>query len=260
MVVKTFIDRAAIDPAKDPNGHSMRYAHEYIIHCALFRMKSHKAFMHAKKTGLLRLPCSTTIRKTLSSSECKFGFNTLALEHMREVQKGLLPHERWGCLLVDEISIKKDFRFDTRSLLWKGVVDYGGATEIMVPNGLSDHVLVFVFRPFLASWIQPFAWFATKGGASGSTLVQLIIKGISALYDVAGAIVVSNVFDGFSTNMNALTQFGISGEIGGNTSIEHPYDENVQINFLVDVPHLLKCTRNHMLKYKAVHVNKISYV
>jgi hypothetical protein len=60
----------------------------------------------------------------------------------------------------------KGLDFDTRTLTWKGIVDYGGELSIMVPNGLADHILVFVFRLYLASWIQPFAWFGTKGGAS----------------------------------------------------------------------------------------------
>lgn len=255
MTFKTFIVRAAIDPAKDPKGHTMKYTHEYVIHCGLFRMKSNQAYTYARKTRLLRLPSPSTIRRLLSSSECKFGFNELALEHILQALKGLKPHERWGCLLWDEITIKKDLRFDTRSLKWKGIVDYGGATKIMVPNGLSDHVLVFVFRPFLGSWIQPFAWFATKGGASGSLLVELIMKAISALFDSAGAIVTAGVLDGYSTNVNAVLQFGVTGTEDGNCSIAHPYDDKVQIHFLVDVPHLLKCTRNHMLKHKVVQVS-----
>ena len=52
----------------------------------------------------------------------------------------------------DEIT--KNLQFDTRTLKWVGVSDYGGVVDIMIPNGMADHVLV-VFRPYLGGWIQP---------------------------------------------------------------------------------------------------------
>ncbi|KZR96174.1 Cell division protein ftsj [Daphnia magna] len=151
----------------------------------------------------------------------------------------------------DEISITKDMRFDTRSLKWKGIVDYAGETTIMVPNGLADHVLMFVFRPFLQGWIQPFAWFGTKGGAPGAVLLELVTKSIVRLFN-AGAIVKACVCDGFSTNKSLYTSFGISGTEHGCTSMSHPLDDSVRIHCLIDVPHLLKCTQNHMIKHKKV--------
>jgi hypothetical protein len=80
----------------------------------------------------------------------------------------------------------------------------------MVPNGLADHVLVFVFRPFYKGWIQPFAWFGTKGGASGTVLVELVTKNIARLFQ-AGAIKKASVCDGFSTNKKLYSHFGVSG-------------------------------------------------
>ncbi|XP_045028558.1 uncharacterized protein LOC123471390 [Daphnia magna] len=178
QVVKMFIAKAAIDPAHDKHRRTMRFEHSFLIQCAILRMKSHTAYVHLRANGLLPLPSLSTMRRLLSSAECKFGFNSLALEHISEASKGLQPFERWGTLMWDEISITKDMRFDTRSLKWKGIVDYAGETTIMVPNGLADHVLMFVFRPFLQGWIQPFAWFGTKGGAPGVVLLELVTKSI----------------------------------------------------------------------------------
>ncbi len=90
----------------------------------------------------------------------------------------------------DEISITKDMKWDNKSLKWKGIVDY---------------ILVFVFRPFFKGWIQPFAWFGTKGGAPGTVLLELVKKSIARLFQ-AGAITKASVCDGFSTN-NAVFPF-----------------------------------------------------
>ncbi len=120
----------------------------------------------------------------------------------------------------------------------------------MVPDGLADHVLLFAFRPFLGGWIEPFAWFGTKG-AKGDVLVELITKAISCLFQ-SGAIVSACMSDGCSTNKSAMKQFGITGKVGETTSIAHPMDDTLVVYFLVDVPHLLKCTRNHLYNHKAV--------
>ena len=134
-------------------------------------MKSNEAYVHLRANRLLPVPRLSTIRRILSSSECKFGFNTLALQHISEALKGLDDYKRWGTLMWDEISSTKDLRFDSRTLKWKGITDLAGETTIMVQNGIADHVLVFFF-----GWIQPFAWFGTKGGAPGTVLQELVLK------------------------------------------------------------------------------------
>lgn len=254
MIVETFIRKAAIDPIKDPFGKTMRYSDEFLISCTLLRMKSHKAFDFLKRNLMLPLPDPNAIRRRLSSTECKFGLNELALEHMFEALKDVEEWERWGCLMWDEMAITKDLRFDATTLKWKGIADLGGETTIMVPNSLADHVLVFVFRPFLGGWIQPFAWYGTTGGAKADVLVQLITKAIACLFQ-HGAIVSACVSDGYSTNKSAMKELGITGEEGSKTFITHPMDDNLQVYFLVDVPHLIKCTRNHMLNHKQVQVS-----
>lgn len=213
-VFKTFIAKVAIDPIRDKGFRGIRYEHSHKIQCVLLKMKSNKAYVHLRANRLLPLPSSPTIRRMLSSSECKFGFDSLALCHIGEALQGKQPHERWGSLMFDEMSITKDMKFDTRTLTWKRIVDYAGNTSVMLPNGVADHVLVFVFRPYLGSWIQPFGWFGTKGGASGVVLVETVIKSMACLFN-AGAIVKNCVCDGFSSNKSMITQFGISGSKKG---------------------------------------------
>lgn len=70
--------------------------------------------------------------------------------------------------MLDEMTCTKELNFDTRTLVWKGIVDYGGELHVPVPNGICDHVLVFAAQVFKGKpkwWIQPFAWFGTKGAA-----------------------------------------------------------------------------------------------
>ena len=101
-------------------------------------MKNNKAYLHIRKNGLFPLPSPSTIRRLLISLECRFGFNSLALEYIFNALKRKEEHERWMVLMWDEIVITKELRFDTRTLKWKGIVDCAGECSVMVPNGNAD--------------------------------------------------------------------------------------------------------------------------
>ena len=253
MVVRMFLRKGTIDPKKDKVGHGIRYESVYLIHCVLFKMKSNRAYKFLRNMQLLPLPGLSTIRRLLSSADCIFGFNKLALESIFEAFKGKATHERWGGVMLDEMANGKGLDFDTRTLTWKGIVDYGGELSIMVPNGLADHILVFVFRLYLASWIQPFAWFGTKGGASGTILVQLLVKAFSCLHK-HGAIAKHTVLDVNQTNKSLMKQFGISGRENGTSFVEHLLEKGSKIHFMVDVSHLLKVVKNNMETHRCVQV------
>ena len=61
-----------------------------------------------------------------SSSECRFGWNSLALEHVLEEFMGKKEHEQYVLILWDEIAITKDLTFDNITLKCKRIVDYAG--------------------------------------------------------------------------------------------------------------------------------------
>lgn len=100
---------------KDKYYKTMRYEHSFLMQCVILKMKSTKAYVHIRKYELLPLPSSATIRRLLSSAECKFGFNSLALEHLSDALKSCKEYERWGVLMWDEMSVCKDLRFDPRT-------------------------------------------------------------------------------------------------------------------------------------------------
>jgi hypothetical protein len=59
-------------------------------------------------------------------------------------------------------------------LVFEGFVDYGEDDGFSEPitlkkheGELADHALVLIFRPYRYSWIQPIAFYATKGACPG---------------------------------------------------------------------------------------------
>ena len=239
----------------------MRYESAWFMQCLLLKMKSNKAFRHIESEGLLPMPSASTIRKGISSSSCQFGFNPLASEHIKKALAGLPPAARWGSLIWDEIKIKKDLTWDSSKLEWHGTVNYGADLKTKVANGIADHVLVFMFRPYKHSWIQPFACFATKGAASVDILHELVIKAICALF-THNAIVKNCVSDSCQTNKSVMALFKVKGTQTKSGApckhfFLHPLDEAIKIYIFIDVPHLLKCVRNQVFTHERVQVCKL---
>jgi hypothetical protein len=136
---------------------------------------------------------------------------------------------RKGSLVWDEMSITKSLKFDPQKLQFEGSVDFGldDINEDPKENTdqLADHCLVFMFRPYRSSWVQPIAVSATKEAAPGHIISRLLLMAIVAL-EIFGARVSSVACYGAQMNLNAWADCGIFGtpnENGQiNCSMEHP--------------------------------------
>ncbi len=64
---------------------------------------------------------------------------------------------------------------------------------------MADHALVFMFRPYRSSWVQPFSVFSSKSAAPAADLYRLLMKAL-ILLEARGARVLSVVCDGASPN------------------------------------------------------------
>lgn len=90
------------------------------------------------------------------------------------------------------------------------IVNFGFKIKEAAQQGLCDHVLVLVFRPFRGNWVQPIAWFAKKGTANFKTLAEIIMKAIIMLHRV-GAIVKAVVCNGMPATNRVSTRSESAG-------------------------------------------------
>lgn len=67
-----------------------------------------------------------------------------------------------------------DFDAQKQKLRLEGFVDFGNGTMNLSEqkDQLADHALVYIFRPYRFSWIQPVAVFGTHGAASGELIFR----------------------------------------------------------------------------------------
>ena len=95
--------------------------------------------------------------------------------------------------------------------------------------------------------------FSTKGAANYKTIAEIDKKAIIVLHRV-GAIVKAVVCDGYASNKSALNNIGGSGTKDADNFFLHPLDEDIKTFAFIDVPYLIKCTRNNLYKHKIAQV------
>ncbi|KAH7978010.1 hypothetical protein HPB49_004155 [Dermacentor silvarum] len=232
--------------AKSKNGR--RYDDEWLMTCLLLQISSPKAYTLLADMQLLPLPSKARLRQIIAGIPCKYGFNQVALNSVRSHFSNKSHLKRLGVLLLDEIKLKRGVSFNKASCRMDGFIDYG---EVMAPNAnhLADHALVLMFVPLFEDWVQPIASFATKGAAPGKVLAELVMSGILELHK-NNASVLAVISDGAGNNRSMWSQLGVSGKMDATCHfIEHPWEPSQNIYFICDVPHIVKCIRNHLRKH-----------
>ncbi|KAL1424918.1 hypothetical protein MTO96_019780 [Rhipicephalus appendiculatus] len=156
--------------------------------------------------------------------------------------------ERKGVLMFDEMSVRKSVHIRESDMALLGKVDFGEHTRPSDQFKDGDHVLVFLFRPFLGGWSQTVGTFCASGAAPGHIVAKLLLQCIAHLFN-AGAFVDAVTCDNSTSNRSALRSLGISGDISRlSTSFPHPCDPSRVVHTVIDPPHIFKCIRNNLLK------------
>lgn len=221
----------------------------------LLHISSPKAYTLIADMQLLPLPSKARLRQIIKGIPCKYGFNQVALNSIKGHFCDKSHLRRLGVLLLDEVKLKQGISFNKTSCKMDGFVDYG---DVTAPNAnqLADHALVLMLVPLFEDWVQPIASFATKGAAPGKVLAELVMSAILELHK-NNASVLAVISDGAGNNKSMWTQFGVSGKMDApHHFIEHPWEPSQNIYFVCDVPHIVKCIRNHLRKHTYAMVKK----
>lgn len=76
----------------------------------------------------------------------------------------------YGSFVLYEMSIAQELTFNSQKLKFDENVDFREGVQIQKHESqLADVALDYIFRPYLASWIQPIAVFSAKGSFSRRT-------------------------------------------------------------------------------------------
>jgi len=188
------------------------------------------------------LPSIRTLKRVLSKLPFNPGFNDKILEHLKLEVAKMSENDRYCNLLFDEMSLDPGFQYDPHRQLIVGFEDLGHLGRSIKP---ANHALVFMIRGVRKQWKQVIAYYFTASTISTDALCLLIPFIILKLQGI-GLKPIATVCDQGITNQAALKKLSHENNINPT-----PYTFNVneeEICIIFDVPHLLKLTRNALLR------------
>ncbi|XP_063896832.1 uncharacterized protein LOC126056415 [Helicoverpa armigera] len=188
---------------------------------------------------MICLPAPSTLKSLLSKFKMNVGTHKTILTILKNTTKHFVPSEREYILLWDEMSLRKNLWYNSKTDLIEGFQDH--ATQGRSPQPAS-YALVFMIVGVRKHFKQPVAYYLSSGSVTADRLSALIKEVLNCCFD-AGINICASVCDLDGVNKRALCQLG--------ASVENPFIEvsNHKIVTLFDTPHLLKCFRNLFMKY-----------
>ncbi|KAH8041878.1 hypothetical protein HPB51_019259 [Rhipicephalus microplus] len=225
-----------------------RYKKEWIYDCLLLKIKSTAVYTFLYENEFLPLPNPRTLYGYLRNLKADFGFDSTLFTVLCEKLEAVPERERRGGLMFDEMSVRKSVHIRESDMALLGKVDFAAHTRPGDHGKDGDHVLVFLFRPFLGGWSQTVGTFCASGAAPGSIVAKLLLQCIVHLTN-AGVVVDAVTCDNSTSNQSALRSLGVNGDMHKlQTCFEHPCEPSKQVHVVIDSPHIFKCIRNNLLK------------
>lgn len=211
--------------------------------------KSASAYNAIAASGMFELPSKRTLYNHSSHVGLNSGFTEESLIQAAEMLCKACPeeHQQYVSVIIDEMKIKEDiiYRASTGELVGFSNLDDTGNEILKIRNQNNDlpevatHVLQIMIRSITGSFKFPLAYFPCKDMNTDS-LHRIISEAISKL-EFHGIKVLSVIGDGASTNRKMFCNFVQDGFKWENL---YACDEERDIFFICDPPHLLKTARN----------------
>ncbi|KAH8033710.1 hypothetical protein HPB51_015546 [Rhipicephalus microplus] len=221
---------------------------KWIYDCLLLKIKSTAVYTFLHENEFLPLPNPRTLYGYLRNLKADFGFDSTLFTVLCEKLEAVPERERRGVLMFDEMSVRKSVHIRESDMALLGKVDFAEHTRPGDHGKDGDHVLVFLFRPFLGGWSQTVGTFCASGAAPGSIVAKLLLQCIVHLTN-AGVVVDAVTCDNSTSNQSALRSLGVNGDMHKlQTCFEHPCEPSKQVHVVIDPPHIFKCIRNNLLK------------
>ena len=242
------------------NPKQMRWHPTMIKWCLSIRLKSSRAYETMRE--FLTLPSSRTLRDYTHYIKASTGFQPEVTEQLMNEAKldTREDFEKAIVLVFDEVKLKDSLVYDKHGVRIIGFVDVGNVNNDLlsfeqscqdsssVEPQVAKHMLVFMVRGLFIPLNFPYAQFATRN-LSADLIFPLVWETVQKL-EAGGFKVVAINSDGASSNRKFyhmhLSPTAVTTE--DSTVVyktKNPYaDEDRDIYFFSDVPHLIKTIRN----------------
>ncbi|KAK7089540.1 uncharacterized protein [Littorina saxatilis] len=222
--------------------HGMRW-HPMMIRLAiLIHSKSEAAYETLRKTGVLKLPGKSTLREYTAATESKSGFQPEVVDELKKYARQLPENQRFVVLLHDEMTIKSDLVFESRSGQLVGFVHSDKDCGLKPNRKLATHALVFYAVGINSNLKMSLGFFPTKS-ATADQLYSLFWQAVACLEE-AGFKVVVSTSDKAPPNQRLYQMMGDPDQVVYRTV--NLLTPERWIFLISDPPHLIKTVRNNL--------------
>lgn len=210
---------------------------------------SSKAYRQMRK--YFTLPSITTIRGWLSKLEVKEGYSTTILKLLKLRASGLPINEKLVTIVMDEMSITQRLTYiaNAKEDYFMGFPTKIGKEETNI-NQRASLVLTIMVKSIKSGFKQAIGYFFNASSANSNRLHDILQEAIRVVSDT-GLIPKVITCDQNSTNRMLYRTLGVNED---RPWILH---NNNEIYCIYDPPHLLKSSRNNMLRHNAVFDGQI---
>ena len=185
------------------------------------------------------LPHIRSIRKWLQNIDLHTGFPTSLMSALEAKVINMSEKDRCCSIVFDEVSLRCWYDYNKAKDEVEGVEDFATTGRTIHQ---ANHALVVMVRGLFSKWKQPIGYFLVNGATPSQKLVEIINECIPRLKDI-GLRPKVMVCDQGAPNVSMYEKLGVSKC--------KPYFEvgHEKIFAMHDPPHLLKNTRNNLMKY-----------
>lgn len=177
------------------------------------------------------------------------GVQSIAFELLKIKIETLEEINKYCVICIDEMSLKANLFYNSTRDKVIGFEDLGldNINDLHLP---ACNEAVILIRGIFKSWKQPLVYFFLHSSINASHLVDILHTVIINLRNI-GLKVVSIISD-MGSNFIKLS------DLLHTINIEKPYFKinDQKIFYIFDVPHLLKATRNNLLRHNYVEDDK----
>lgn len=208
---------------------------------------SSKAYNYVRRTFDIMLPAPSTIRSWMAKVDCYPGFTQAALDALKiraEKFKRIHSQPLMGCLMLDEMALKKEIRAERHSQNVWGYVDVGTNVEIANDREEATQALVLMIVGVNDNFKIPIAYFLIHS-ISGSEKANLVREALYQL-NYTGIKILALTCDGPHIHFKMMQELGCQVTDVNNLKpyFEHPVN-NSKIYVIFDICHMLKLVRNN---------------
>ena len=228
--------------------------HPLLIRWALYlHYKSSGGYETLRKSGIITLPSSRTLRDYRHFTPTKSGFSNIADIQLQELIQQKRSHlAKYVFILIDEMHLKEGLVYDKGSGYLVGFCDLGDVVQQLhdfeeklssdtpVRRPLAKTMMVFMVRGVFTSIKFPYAQFPMTSG-TGYDLFPILWQAIDRL-ECNGVHVLGITADGASINRKLFKLHGVKDDSLVYKTCNVYSKEKREI--FSDPPHLLQAIRN----------------